>query len=227
MRRPRLGATTTTSGSGPTRAYRVDDPVDEPPPEQRVQVLRRRGLHPRAETRGHHDSSEVRHEAGAPGFEPGITGPKPAALPLGYAPSSGRYCTVGGRRRLWRSRTARPAPQAAPQHLATPIGEVRRACDPRRDRGARRSRGRDRRDRDPLEDEEEEHDEDRHGLRGGCDPREVTPYVPAHVPSRKHVEAQHDHADHEHGPTREVGRRRDDDALDHGNPKRDTQAALP
>jgi hypothetical protein len=24
--------------------------------------------------------------AGAPGFEPGITGPKPAALPLGYAP---------------------------------------------------------------------------------------------------------------------------------------------
>jgi hypothetical protein len=24
--------------------------------------------------------------AGAPGFEPGIAGPKPAALPLGYAP---------------------------------------------------------------------------------------------------------------------------------------------
>src|SRR5262245_56039071 len=29
---------------------------------------------------------------GAPGFEPGIAGPKPAALPLGYAPSTG---TVG------------------------------------------------------------------------------------------------------------------------------------
>jgi hypothetical protein len=27
--------------------------------------------------------------AGAPGFEPGIAGPKPAALPLGYAPSLG------------------------------------------------------------------------------------------------------------------------------------------
>src|SRR5215510_6103175 len=26
--------------------------------------------------------------AGAPGFEPGIAGPKPAALPLGYAPSA-------------------------------------------------------------------------------------------------------------------------------------------
>jgi hypothetical protein len=25
--------------------------------------------------------------AGAPGFEPGITGPKPIALPLGYAPT--------------------------------------------------------------------------------------------------------------------------------------------
>jgi hypothetical protein len=27
--------------------------------------------------------------AGAPGFEPGITGPKPVALPLGYAPMVG------------------------------------------------------------------------------------------------------------------------------------------
>src|SRR5207237_8497061 len=26
--------------------------------------------------------------AGAPGFEPGIAGPKPAALPLGYAPET-------------------------------------------------------------------------------------------------------------------------------------------
>ena len=30
-----------------------------------------------------------REMAGAPGFEPGIAGPKPAALPLGYAPSFG------------------------------------------------------------------------------------------------------------------------------------------
>ena len=27
--------------------------------------------------------------AGAPGFEPGITGPKPDALPLGHAPTDG------------------------------------------------------------------------------------------------------------------------------------------
>ena len=32
------------------------------------------------------DSDIVGTLAGAPGFEPGITGPKPVALPLGYAP---------------------------------------------------------------------------------------------------------------------------------------------
>jgi hypothetical protein len=31
--------------------------------------------------------------AGAPGFEPGIAGPKPAALPLGYAPKAGKVPT--------------------------------------------------------------------------------------------------------------------------------------
>ena len=32
------------------------------------------------------DSDTVGTLAGAPGFEPGITGPKPVALPLGHAP---------------------------------------------------------------------------------------------------------------------------------------------
>ena len=32
------------------------------------------------------ESDMVGTLAGAPGFEPGITGPKPVALPLGYAP---------------------------------------------------------------------------------------------------------------------------------------------
>src|SRR5438874_8187126 len=42
--------------------------------------------------------------AGAPGFEPGIAGPKPAALPLGYAPprasaeSLGSIGEEGGKR---------------------------------------------------------------------------------------------------------------------------------
>ena len=43
---------------GPERAHRLDHPVDEPTAEQRMEVLRRRGPHPRAEARGHHDCCE-------------------------------------------------------------------------------------------------------------------------------------------------------------------------
>src|SRR5262249_12915129 len=43
------------------RLHGRDDPVDEPAPEQRVQVLRRGGLPPRAEPRGHDHGSEVSH----------------------------------------------------------------------------------------------------------------------------------------------------------------------
>src|SRR6266576_6124832 len=40
------------------RPHGFDDPVDEPAPEQRVQVLRRRGLHPRAEPGRHDDGCQ-------------------------------------------------------------------------------------------------------------------------------------------------------------------------
>ena len=43
------------------------------------------GTPSRARQRGLH-SKPLKRLAGAPGFEPGITGPKPDALPLGYAP---------------------------------------------------------------------------------------------------------------------------------------------
>src|SRR4029450_12236449 len=49
--------------------------------------------------------------AGAPGFEPGITGPKPVALPLGYAPKLER-ATDGA------ILDGRPASQATPQRLS-------------------------------------------------------------------------------------------------------------
>ena len=97
---------------GAERARGRDHPVDDPPAEQRMQVLRRRGLHPRAEPAGHDDGCEVRSRqeqrlAGAPGFEPGIAGPKPAALPLGYAPSRSAARHVDGARHALASRTAR------------------------------------------------------------------------------------------------------------------------
>ena len=49
--------------------------------------------------------------AGAPGFEPGIAGPKPAALPLGYAPSHRFSASVAAkccRRRRTAAATAKP-----------------------------------------------------------------------------------------------------------------------
>src|SRR3954471_14337720 len=109
------------------RLHGGDDPVDEAASEQRVQVLRRRGLHPRAEAGGHDHCGEVRHKAGAPGFEPGVAGPKPAALPLVYAPSTStpkvlqsisscRWTAVARHSHA----TLMAAPQAAPWHLATP-----------------------------------------------------------------------------------------------------------
>ena len=72
-------------------ARRRDDPVHEAAAEQLVQVLRPRRTHARAETGGHHHRCDggASHEgvmAGAGGFEPPVTGPKPVALPLGYAP---------------------------------------------------------------------------------------------------------------------------------------------
>ncbi len=75
-------------------AGRLDHPVDDPPPEQRMQVLRRATSAcacpgpPAITTAARSRDVLTDAMAGAPGFEPGIAGPKPAALPLGYAPPS-------------------------------------------------------------------------------------------------------------------------------------------
>src|SRR5262249_40438599 len=77
------------------RSRGLDDPVDQALAEQRMQMLRRLRAHAGSETPGHyHGCDGKRHQdasvmAGAPGFEPGITGPKPVALPLGHAPARG------------------------------------------------------------------------------------------------------------------------------------------
>ena len=81
--------------------------------------------------------------AGAPGFEPGIAGPKPAALPLGYAPLRREYRRGPGPRRApracrarrraeraLRSRRARPTPNASHLTCCRAIGtRTARACD--------------------------------------------------------------------------------------------------
>src|SRR5215211_3523792 len=83
---------------GVETARRVRNPVDEPAPEQRVEVLGRLRAHTRAKAASKNDGCESGclhglQLAGAPGFEPGITGPKPVALPLGYAPKAGKVAT--------------------------------------------------------------------------------------------------------------------------------------
>src|SRR3954451_21706569 len=74
--------------------------------------------------------------AGAPGFEPGIAGPKPAALPLGYAPPEHH---------------GNEAPTRA--QILAPVGEDEKERDRREDH--------DRDDRRPEDDERE--DRDQHG----------------------------------------------------------------
>ena len=80
-----------------------------------MQVLRHVGAHARAEARRPSRSLRAsvvvhRHEAGAPGFEPGITGPKPVALPLGHAPEPGHLASLS--RRVHRVREPGPRPSA-------------------------------------------------------------------------------------------------------------------
>ena len=49
---------------GAERLCGRDDPVDHPPPEDRVEVLCDRGAHTRPEPSGHHDCSESRRHHG-------------------------------------------------------------------------------------------------------------------------------------------------------------------
>src|SRR5579863_5258724 len=86
--------------------------------------------------------------AGAPGFEPGIAGPKPAALPLGYAPLGAEYRRDPSRR--------------PPRSVLIALREQ----DHERDDGDDRDGG----DRGPLDDEEEDRDEHGERLRGREDP---------------------------------------------------------
>ena len=106
-----------------------------------MEVLRHGGLHPGAEAAGHHDGCEggVGHGlrslelgvpqgrcAGAPGFEPGIAGPKPAALPLGYAP---RACgrSVYGRR--LKSKISATIASSATRPIASALTTAKRDRD--------------------------------------------------------------------------------------------------
>ena len=94
------------------------------------------------------DSDTVGTLAGAPGFEPGITGPKPVALPLGHAPvNRDAECT----------RTARSTREISGGRAAARSAQWRREGDDD-----------DRQHADEHESDGHEHDDE---LRDGGDPR--------------------------------------------------------
>ena len=134
-----VGDATTTSGCGACLASGLEHPVDHATAEDRMEMLRNGGAHAGAEPSGHDDSCDGRvvghrdiravrfRMAGAPGFEPGIAGPKPAALPLGYAPQCGEYkpgllAFSEEEERAPRSRRPRSAPIATAFRIPSAIG---------------------------------------------------------------------------------------------------------
>src|SRR5215210_4534249 len=147
------GEVTTTSGSGSSsRAASATQSTSRRPSSgwrcfgvsERIRVPR-----PPARTTAAtpDEVTDVIQMAGAPGFEPGITGPKPVALPLGYAPKAGEV----------------PTPR-----ILTPVAEeheegddreerLRNGCDPRGVSGERRPEpGADREVADDHEDGDEQ-----------------------------------------------------------------------
>src|SRR5579871_6498351 len=148
MRRPRSGC----------RCLATDDFIRVPRPAAR-------------KTAAIGESLNVREGlmAGAPGFEPGIAGPKPAALPLGYAPLPP---SIGARRR---------APdRARSDAVALEKEEDERDYRQNHDRGDRR----------PLRDEEDDRDEHGQRLRGREDPGDLTR-------ERRGVTARDRHPEHD------------------------------
>src|SRR6478752_5550213 len=147
------------------------------------------------------ESDTVGTLAGAPGFEPGITGPKPVALPLGHAPvNRDAECT----RRLGRAGRSAPVEQQD--------GQCNRRQNGNED---------DREDADEQESERNEHD---HELRDGGEPRPrsdarrgvlpTDPYVQRHgAGGCRHDEPPGENADD------------DEDRLDGRDAKGDLQPA--
>src|SRR5581483_5935633 len=91
--------------------------------------------------------------AGAPGFEPGIAGPKPAALPLGYAPLRTEY------------KGAPAGPSAMPFGEEEHQRDDREQCDDR--------------DRDGFHEAERERHAEEKKLRRRQDPAHVANHVGA------------------------------------------------
>ena len=105
--------------SAPSGSHRGQRPAQQRAAAGGVQQLRQARLHARALAGGEDEAGErwvisLKGETGAPGFEPGVAGPKPAALPLGHAPSPCGQATTtsigSGISRCGGGRRAAPTP---------------------------------------------------------------------------------------------------------------------
>src|SRR6266542_1299756 len=170
-----------------------------------MEMLRPVGAHPRAQARRHHDRCEgPGHEgmimAGAGGFEPPVTGPKPAALPLGYAPPSRAHRT--------------PATGESP-----PAGSIEQEDCEEEEREQDEHE-----DRQELHDLPEQRDDQRDELRRGQDPGHLVHRRRAGSAAEQVQGDGHDRRSHDPEPPEAA--EDDEQALDEGDQESDPEAAL-
>src|SRR6266508_3356428 len=170
-----------------------------------MEMLRPVGAHPRAQARRHHDRCEgPGHEgmimAGAGGFEPPVTGPKPAALPLGYAPPSRAHRT--------------PATGESP-----PAGSIEQEDCEEEEREQDEHE-----DRQELHDLPEQRDDQRDELRRGQDPGHLVHRRRAGSAAEQVQGDGHDRRSH--APEPPEAAEDDEQALDEGDQESDPEAAL-
>src|SRR5262249_27689859 len=189
------GAVTTTSGSGPSprvasitqsarrrpgsgcRCFGVSERMRVPSPAARTTAA---------------SFEFVTEIAGAPGFEPGIAGPKPAALPLGYAPPSCVWLsdivcwtaapdTGTASRRRRKRRLGTWLPRISGESLA-PVVEEKQQGDSGEDRGED--------ERQPAEQDAEDHDHHGEALGGAGDPGNLVRRVRLRVAAPEGIERE-------------------------------------
>ena len=179
-------------------ARRVDDPVDHPPAEHRVQVLRRRALHARADPGGHHDCCELVCHV--------------------------RKKWLGRQDSNLGSRDQNPLPY----HLATPQGHGSLAAVEEEDREPDDGEGDETEDHQPLDEDGEQDENDGKQLRDDEDPEDLTARCSSCCSGRANQASAASDRERDDGPLRQVVRETATMiALAGGDPQREPVAPGP
>src|ERR1041385_4890037 len=188
---------------GPERAGRLDHPVDEPPAEQRMEVLRRLRPHARAEPCGENYRCE-----------------------LGLVHSWGARIRTWDRGTKTRCLTTWLRPTTVTDYRGTRSGgsavAVGKQVDQRNEREEARQE-----QREPVEEEGQDHDHDGERLRGAGDPGQLAQHVRAGMASPEDVDREQRDRDRNHRPARDVAAEGHDDPLDDRDSEREADATGP